>query len=167
MKASVKAGAFILPGRKRGLKPLADQQASPLVVIQRKVLDGYGFGPLAIRRFDRAEIFALAADEDDAPASQIGGGGLLFGALHRRGTGRREHARTLDSTRVNRLERSDAPTGRQTAGCLSIRIEPALPDWRYPRFRSFQDRAACYHFATQLDGTGQNGAVWPCAYGAI
>src|SRR5262249_58602119 len=32
-----------------------------------------GLSSLAIRRFDRAEIFALAADDDDAPASQIGG----------------------------------------------------------------------------------------------
>ena len=28
----------------------------------------------------------------------------------------------------------DAPTGRRTAGCLSIASSPALPDRRYPRF---------------------------------
>jgi len=28
---------------------------------------------MAIRRFDRAEILAFVADDDDAPASQIGG----------------------------------------------------------------------------------------------
>src|SRR5262249_33811224 len=36
---------------------------------------------------------------------------------------------------------------------------PALPDWRCLRFRSFQDRAACYHFATQLGGTRDNEPV--------
>jgi hypothetical protein len=55
------------------LVPLPDQQPPPLVVV---LLDGDGLGPLAIRRFDRAEIFAFAAHDDDAPASQIGG---LFG----------------------------------------------------------------------------------------
>ena len=38
--------------------------------------DGYDLGSFAIGRFDRGEIFAAAADDDDAPASQIGG---LFG----------------------------------------------------------------------------------------
>jgi hypothetical protein len=41
-----------------------------------KLLDGDGLGPLAVRRFDRAEIFAATAHDDDAPASQVGG---LFG----------------------------------------------------------------------------------------
>jgi hypothetical protein len=45
------------------------------------MLDGRRLSPLAIRRFDRAEIFTLAADDDDAPASQIGGllGSVLLG----------------------------------------------------------------------------------------
>ena len=25
----------------------------------------------------------------------------------------------------------------------------------------FEDKAGCYHFATQLDGTGQNATGWP------
>ena len=38
---------------------------------------------------------------------------------------------------------------------------PALPDWRISRSPVIgKIRAACYHFATQLDGTGQNAAVW-------
>jgi hypothetical protein len=49
--------------------------------IARVLSDGYDFGSFAIGRFDRGEIFAAAADDDDAPASQIGG---LFG-LGRRG----------------------------------------------------------------------------------
>jgi hypothetical protein len=39
-------------------------------------LDGDGLSTLAIRRFDRAHIFALAADDDNAPASEIR---VLFG----------------------------------------------------------------------------------------
>jgi hypothetical protein len=54
------------------LRPLPDQEPPPLVVAQRKLLDGYGLGHLAIGRFDRSEIFAAAADDDNAPASQIG-----------------------------------------------------------------------------------------------
>ena len=55
------------------LNPLSDQQSAALVVVQLELLDGDGLSPLAIRRFNRAEIFALAADDDDAPASQVGG----------------------------------------------------------------------------------------------
>jgi len=33
-------------------------------LVQLKLLDGDGLSPLAIRRFDRAEIFAFAADDD-------------------------------------------------------------------------------------------------------
>jgi hypothetical protein len=53
--------------------PLPDQQPAALVVVQRKLLDGYGRSLLAIGRLDRAEIFAAAAHDDDAPAL----GGLL------------------------------------------------------------------------------------------
>jgi hypothetical protein len=38
------------------------------------MLDGRSLSPLAIGRFDRAEMFALGADEDDPPASELGGG---------------------------------------------------------------------------------------------
>jgi hypothetical protein len=41
--------------------------------IARVLSDGYDLGSFAIGRFDRGEIFAAAADDDDAPASQIGG----------------------------------------------------------------------------------------------
>jgi hypothetical protein len=40
-------------------------------------LDGYRLSPLPIGRLDYAEIFALAADDDDAPAPQLSGGGPL------------------------------------------------------------------------------------------
>jgi hypothetical protein len=57
----------------RGLiKPLSDQQPAALVVVQAKLLDGHGFSPFAIERFDHAEIIALAADDNDAPASKLG-----------------------------------------------------------------------------------------------
>jgi hypothetical protein len=39
-----------------------------------------------------------------------------------------------------------------TAGCLSM-VEPRAARLEIFRPRSFQDRAACYHFATQLAGT--------------
>jgi hypothetical protein len=58
------------------ISPQSDQEPSPLVVVQRKLLDGYGLSPLAIGRFDRAEIFATASHDGDASASQVGG---LFG----------------------------------------------------------------------------------------
>jgi hypothetical protein len=66
---------------------------------------------------------------------------------------------------VGSLERSDAPPESGPHAAFRFASSPALPDWRYPRSRSFQDRAACYHFATQLDGTGQNGTVWRPGYG--
>ena len=55
----------------------SDQKPTALVSVQVKQLDGYNLGPLAIGRFNRAEIFAFAAHDDDAPALQIGGGGPL------------------------------------------------------------------------------------------
>jgi hypothetical protein len=52
-------------------------EPAALIVVQLELFDGYGLiSPLAIRRFHRAQIFALAADDDDAPASELGGGGL-------------------------------------------------------------------------------------------
>jgi hypothetical protein len=51
----------------------ANDRPPALVIIQRKLLDGHSLSPLAIWRFDRAEIFAATADDDDAPASQVGG----------------------------------------------------------------------------------------------
>src|SRR5262249_35606755 len=58
--------------RHRRLKPLPDQEPAPLVLVQLELLDGYGLGPLAIRRFDSADMFAFAAHDDDAPASELG-----------------------------------------------------------------------------------------------
>ena len=58
-----------------------------MILVQVKLLDGYGVGALAIRlRFDRADMFALAAHDDDAPASQIAGRWASFGGLHSRGS---------------------------------------------------------------------------------
>jgi hypothetical protein len=51
--------------------------------------------------------------------------------------------------RVGSLERSDAPTGKRTAGCLSIEVEPRATRLEITPLRSFHDRAACYHFATE------------------
>ena len=48
------------------------QELSSLVLVQIKLLEGYSLGPLAIRRFDRAEIRPCCARDDDAPASLIG-----------------------------------------------------------------------------------------------
>jgi len=52
----------------RPLVALPDQQSPPLVLVQLELLDGHSLGSLAIRRFDRADVFALAAHDDDAPA---------------------------------------------------------------------------------------------------
>jgi len=71
------------------LQPLPDQQPAALALVQVKLLDGYSLSPLAIRRFDRAEVFAAAADDEDAPASEScgllrigtpGHGGKIIGA---------------------------------------------------------------------------------------
>jgi hypothetical protein len=57
-----------------GLTPLSDQQAwTRTSAAAVKLLDGYSLSSLTIRRFDRAEIFAATAHDEDAPASQIGG----------------------------------------------------------------------------------------------
>jgi len=53
--------------------PLSDHKPPPLVLIQLELLDSYRFRPLAVRRFDRADMFAFAAHDDDTPATQIGG----------------------------------------------------------------------------------------------
>jgi hypothetical protein len=58
------------------ISPRSDQQPAPPVIVQVKLLDGYALSLLAIGRLDRAEMFATAAHDGDAPASQIGG---LFG----------------------------------------------------------------------------------------
>jgi hypothetical protein len=64
------------------LRPLEDQQPPALGMIQIKQLNRQSLGSLAIGRFNRAEIFALAADDEDAPASELNlfvGGGLDWG----------------------------------------------------------------------------------------
>jgi len=55
------------------LKPLPDQEPSPLILVQVKLFDGHSLSSLAIRRFDRAYMFAFAAHDDHAPASELGG----------------------------------------------------------------------------------------------
>src|SRR5215470_4829207 len=47
-----------------GLKPLPDQEAALLILVQLELLDGRRFSPLAIRCFDRADMFAFAAHDD-------------------------------------------------------------------------------------------------------
>src|SRR5262249_60354425 len=53
-----------------------NDQPVALVLAETKFSHGGDFGRLLIRCLDGAEIFATAAHDDDAPASQIGG---LFG----------------------------------------------------------------------------------------
>ena len=60
------------------LMPLPDQEPAPLVLVQVKLLDGCRLGSLAIGRFDRADMFAFAAHDDDAPASQFGSDAFRF-----------------------------------------------------------------------------------------
>jgi hypothetical protein len=52
------------------LKPRPDQEPATLVLVQIKLLDGHGLSLLPIGRFDRAEVFAFATHDDDAPASE-------------------------------------------------------------------------------------------------
>jgi len=54
------------------LVALPDQEPSPLVLVQLELLDGHSLSSLAIRRFNRADMFAATAHDDDAPASQLG-----------------------------------------------------------------------------------------------
>jgi len=56
-------------------------------------------------------------------------------------------------------------TGKAGPQAVFRYVESRATRRRVSRSRSFQDRAGCYHFATQLDGTGQNKTVWPPAYG--
>jgi hypothetical protein len=42
-----------------------------LILAQVKLLHGHSLSSFAIRRFDRAEIFAFAADDDDAASRDI------------------------------------------------------------------------------------------------
>jgi hypothetical protein len=60
----------------RGALWLLDQEPTALILVQIKLLDGYGLSSLAIGRLNRAEIFGTAHD-DDAPAPQLGRGGLV------------------------------------------------------------------------------------------
>src|SRR5262249_26768501 len=58
--------------RHRRLKPLPDQEPAPLVLVQLELLDGYG---LALSRSGASTVpimFAFAAHDDDAPASELG-----------------------------------------------------------------------------------------------
>ena len=57
--------------------------------------------PLAIRRFDRAEIFTLAADDGDAPASQ---GLLRIGTAT--GETRRQDSRLIGENPIVRMSQS-------------------------------------------------------------
>src|SRR5262249_52971257 len=47
-----------------GAVKAASGQEPPLVLVQVELLDGNGFRHLAIRRFDRADMFAFAAHDD-------------------------------------------------------------------------------------------------------
>src|ERR1700745_2166395 len=62
------------------LRPLSDQQPAALVMVQIKQLNRRSLGSLAIRRFNRAEIFVL--DDEDASASDLNlfVGGAWIGA---------------------------------------------------------------------------------------
>src|ERR1700751_6374497 len=62
------------------LRPLSDQQPAALVMVQIKQLNRRSLGSLAIGRFNRAEIFALTADNEEASASELNlfvGGGWI------------------------------------------------------------------------------------------
>jgi len=56
-------------------------QPLALLVSQIKFRHGSGFGRLLIRRLNGPEVLPALSDDRDAPASQLGGGGFLFGGF--------------------------------------------------------------------------------------
>jgi hypothetical protein len=60
------------------LVPLADDQPPPLLVAEIKFRNGGGFGRLLIGHLNSPEVLPALANDRDAPASQLGGGGFLF-----------------------------------------------------------------------------------------
>jgi hypothetical protein len=90
------------------LESLGQSGAFILASLVLVVLDGYGLGPLAIRRLDGRDI-RRGCDDEDAPASQIGDDGHLSGGVRLRGR-----------AALNGICRE---TGKQS---------PALRDRRYP-----------------------------------
>jgi hypothetical protein len=67
---------------------------------------------------------------------------IIIGEVRQDATG------SLGFAQVGSLERVMQPTGRRTAGCLSIGVESrATPTGELPPSGDFKNRAACYHFA--------------------
>jgi len=64
------------------LIPVANDQPPALLVAEIKFRHGSGFGRLLIRRLNRPEVLPALSDDRDAPASQLGGGGLLSPGFH-------------------------------------------------------------------------------------
>src|SRR5262249_33969720 len=49
-----------------------ESESAPLVLVQLELLDGRRLSALPISRFDRTDMFAFAAHDDDVPASELG-----------------------------------------------------------------------------------------------
>src|SRR5262249_46643410 len=61
---------------------LLNREPPALLVAEIKFRHGGGFGGLLIRRFNGPEVLPALTDDRDAPASQLGGRGFLFGGFH-------------------------------------------------------------------------------------
>src|SRR5215471_16131240 len=62
--------------------PLLHDKPPALLVAEIKFRHGSGLGRLLIRRLNGPEVLPALSDDRDAPASQLGGGGLLSPGFH-------------------------------------------------------------------------------------
>jgi hypothetical protein len=80
IQGAARAGLFFLSCGK--LVPLLHDESQALLVAQIKLRHGSGFGCLLVRCLNGPEVLPALSNNRDAPASQLGGGGLLFGRFY-------------------------------------------------------------------------------------
>jgi hypothetical protein len=64
------------------LVPLLNHEPSALLIAEIKFRHGCGLGRRFIRGLDGPEVLPALPDDRHAPASQLGGGGLLSRGFH-------------------------------------------------------------------------------------
>src|SRR5262245_49196335 len=63
----VRTGLGVARGGQSAFRASISLNPAALAMVQIKLLDGHRLSSLAIRRLDRADMFAFAAHDDDAP----------------------------------------------------------------------------------------------------